>query len=160
MAASRIFSPTLPNWKEPWKPKWKPTGKWLSSPSFWQLSRLMSPSHWTWTNWKEKNQMKRNYGRFLKRWSSVPSSTAFSTETRNPPSPEHTPMRPETICKDETAHRKEAPGRETCRTVRDNSPFSVNRLRMANRPLLRLPLKAISLQNLPTEGRKVRNIRI
>ncbi len=29
-------------------------------------------------------------------------STAFSTETRNPPSPEHTPMRPETICKDET----------------------------------------------------------
>lgn len=38
--------------------------------------------------------------------------------------------------------------------------LSVNRLRMANRPLLRLPLKAISLQNLPTEGRKVRNIRI
>lgn len=61
--------------------------------------------------------------KILKRWSSVPSSTAFSTETRNPPSPEHTPMRPETICKDETAHRKEAPGRETCRTVRDNSPF-------------------------------------
>lgn len=61
--------------------------------------------------------------KILKRWSSVPSSTAFSTETRNPPSPEHTPMRPETTRKDETVHREEAPGREIRRTVRDNSPF-------------------------------------
>ena len=160
MAASRTSSPTLPNWKEPWRPKWKLTGKWLSSPSFWQLSRLMSPSLWTWTNWKEKNRMKRNYGRFLKRWSSVPSSTAFSTETRNPPSPEHTPMQPETTRKDETVHWEEAPGREIRRTVRDNSPFSANQLRTVNHPLPRLLLKAISLQNLPTEGRKVRYIRI
>lgn len=88
------------------------------------------------------------------------SSTAFSTETRNPPSPEHTPMRPETTRKDETVHREEAPGREIRRTVRDNSPFSANQLRTVNHPLPRLLLKAISLQNLPTEGRKVRNIRI
>ena len=83
-----------------------------------------------------------------------------STETRNPPSPEHTPMRPETTRKDETVHREEAPGREIRRTVRDNSPFSANQLRTVNHPLPRLLLKAISLQNLPTEGRKVRNIRI
>lgn len=55
---------------------------------------------------------------------------------------------------------EEAPGREIRRTVRDNSPFSANQLRTVNHPLPRLLLKAISLQNLPTEGRKVRNIRI
>ena len=79
---------------------------------------------------------------------------------RNPPSPEHTPMRPETTRKDETVHWEKAPGREIHRTVRDNSPFSANQLRTVNHPLPRLLLKAISLQNLPTEGRKVRNIRI
>lgn len=38
--------------------------------------------------------------------------------------------------------------------------LSANQLRTVNHPLPRLLLKAISLQNLPTEGRKVRNIRI
>ena len=61
--------------------------------------------------------------------------------------------------------RNRTPGGSAGREIRRTGsgqlrPFSANQLRTVNHPLPRLLLKAISLQNLPTEGRKVRNIRI